>query len=67
VDYGSEASRQPQASGIRTDGRTIIQKLLELCQVEVHEQGYQADSSTDDDSSEGSFTLTTGHEDHNSR
>jgi hypothetical protein len=67
VDYGTAASWQPQASGIITDGRTIIQELLELRQVETHKQGYQADSSMDDDSSEGSFTSTTGHEDHNSR
>ncbi len=61
VDYGTAASRQSQASGIRTDRRTIIiQELLELWHVETHQQGYQADSSTYDDSSEGSFNTTTG-------
>jgi hypothetical protein len=64
VDYGTAASQQSRASGIRTDGRTIIiQELLELRHVETHQQGYQADSSTDDDSSEGSLNTTTGQGD----
>jgi hypothetical protein len=64
VDYGTAASRQSQASGIRTDGRTIIiQERLELRHVETHQQQYQADSSTDDDSSEGSLNTTTGQGD----
>jgi LAS superfamily LD-carboxypeptidase LdcB len=68
VDYGTAASRQSQSSGIRTDGRTIIiQELSELRNVETHQQGYQADSSMDDDSSEESFTTTTAQGKQNSQ
>ena len=67
MDYGTASSWQSQASEIRTDGRNIIiQELLELRNEVTHQQGYQADSSTDDDSSEGSFTHP-GQEDQNSR
>jgi hypothetical protein len=64
MDYGTASSRQSQASEIRTDGRNIIiQELLELRNEVTHQQGYQADSSTDDDSSEGSFNITAGQGD----
>jgi hypothetical protein len=64
MDYRTASSRQSQASEIRTDGRNIIiQELLELRNEVTHQQGYQADSSTDDDSSEGSFNITTGQGD----
>jgi hypothetical protein len=51
-DSGTVASRQSPASEIRTDERIFIRKLSEL------EQGYKADSHSDEDSSEGSFTHT---------
>jgi hypothetical protein len=54
-DSGTAASRQSPASEIRTDERIFIRKLSEL------EQGYKADSHSDEDSSEGSFTHTHTH------
>jgi hypothetical protein len=51
-DSGTVALRQSPASEIRTDERIFIWKLSEL------EQGYKADSHSDEDSSEGSFTHT---------
>jgi hypothetical protein len=64
MEYGTASSRQSQASEISTDGRNIIiQELLELRNEVTHQQGYQADSSIDDDSSEGSFNITTGQGD----